>query len=187
MDTRVVVQGFLLLLLCWLSPILGTAATYPPIPMTPQPLEGSGIVVDYPIAYISCPRTVPSTNPQLPMKPAPWAEFGHPYKVAPGCDLRVRWPDGSTELLVAGGAGAIQDPAVSLDGSAIYYTRFHVATAGANQYGADLEKIDLATRTVTRLTQQTFAPHVPLPIPFGVYNMHPCPLPPARWECALYQ
>ena len=171
------IRGLLVVLVFWLSPIVGAAAMYPPIPMTPQPLESSGIVVDYPIAYISCPRTVPSTNPQLPMKSAPWAEFGHPYNVAPGCDLRVRWPDGSTELLVAGGTGAIQDPAVSLDGSAIYYTRFHMATAGANQYGADLEKIDLATRAVTRLTQQAFAPHVPLPMRFGVYNMHPCPLP----------
>ena len=173
----VLMRGLLVVLVCWLSPIVGAAATYPPIPMTPQPLEGSGIVVDYPIAYISCPRTVPSGSPQLPMKAAPWAEFGHPYNAAPGCDLRLRQPDGSTELLVSGGLGAIQDPAVSLDGGAIYYTRFHRPSGSANRYGADIERIDLASRVITRLTTQTFAPHVPQPLPFGVYNMHPCPMP----------
>ena len=167
--------GILIMALCGVG---GAGAA--PIPMTPQRLDTSGVVIDYPLAYIACPRVIPAGSPQQREQPARWAEFGHPYAVTPGCDLRLRHPDGTTELLVAGGVGAIQDPAVSLDGARIYYTRFHQASASANAAGADIEVIELATRIVTRLTSQTFAAHVSLPMPYGVYNIHPCPLPDGR-------
>ena len=34
-------------------------------------------------------------------------------------------PDGSEELLVAGGDGAVTDPFVSFDGRSVYYAYFH--------------------------------------------------------------
>jgi hypothetical protein len=152
-------------------------AAYAPINITPIPLSASGIIIDYPLAYIACPLLIPSSTPSSPAKPARWAEFGHPYAVTPGCDLRVRWPDGMTELLVAGGPGAIQDPVMSLDGLKIYYTRFHLATTGTNAQGADIEVLDLATRVVIRLTTQTWATTKGTALPWGVYNLHPCPVP----------
>jgi hypothetical protein len=136
------------------------------------------ITYDYDIVYVRTPRWVEEGGRK---RPARWAEFGHPLAVTPGSDLMLLHPDGSEELLVQGGEGAIQDPYVSFDGQWIYYTRFHQAGRGANQAGADIYKIHVKTRKIVRLTQQQFTTNKEgTRPPYGVYNMHPCPVPGGR-------
>ena len=43
----------------------------------------------------------------------------------PGTDLMLLHPDGSEEVLVEGGEGAVADPFVSFDGEWVYYAKFH--------------------------------------------------------------
>ena len=45
-----------------------------------------------------------------------WPEVFHPTHHEPGADLMLLRPDGSEEVLVEGGRGAVTDPYVSLDG-----------------------------------------------------------------------
>ena len=110
-------------------------------------------------------------------------------------------PDGSEELLVRGGDGSIVDPVVSFDGQSVYYSHIHdLSKAGQGDLGkagADIYKIQLPTRKITRLTDQTFTPNPGAAkawtrdfrgegkpgetyFGYGVYNMGPCPLPGGR-------
>ncbi len=141
-----------------------------------QPIAGDGSVrYDYDIVYVRSPRWVEDHGKK---RPARWAEFGHPFAVTPGSDLMLLRPDGTEELLVAGGEGAIQDPYVSFDGEWVYYTHFHEAGRGHNQAGADVYKVHAKSREVVRLTRQEFATNREGTQPsYGVYNMHPCPVP----------
>src|SRR5947207_378428 len=100
-------------------------------------------------------------------------------------------PDGSEEMLVEGGKGAIADPYVSFDAQWVYYSYFHDVSGFG---GADVYKVHVKTRKIVRLTQQQWTPNTgvadgqttPLSSPLGkggqrgVYNMHPCPLPGSR-------
>ncbi|HUE75036.1 MAG TPA: hypothetical protein VMP01_29480, partial [Pirellulaceae bacterium] len=120
----------------------------------------------------------------------------------PGADLMLLHPDGSEELLVAGGKGSITDPVVSYDGQWVYYVHIH-SLQNANQWsppaeGADIFKIHLPTRRIVRLTNQKFSPNLGAGkwssdfrqpkgdgderyklnwYDYGVYNMGPYPLP----------
>ena len=90
-----------------------------------------------------------------------WPEIGHPYNLQSATDLMVLHPDGSEEVLVAGGKGAIADPYVSFDAEWVYYTYFHDVSRN-NEYGsggADVYKVQVKTRKIVRLTQQQFTPN----------------------------
>ncbi len=150
-----------------------------PINIEPLPITtDKDVAYDYPIVYVRSPRWVEDRGQK---RPAHWAEFAHIFNVNPGSDLMLLQPDGTEEVLVEGGEGAVQDPYVSFDGESVYYTLFHEATNGPNKAGADIYKIHVPSRKVVRLTEQTFTPSLPdAEQRYGVYNMHPCPLPGGR-------
>ena len=108
-------------------------------------------------------------------------------------------PDGTEQVLVAGGKGSITDPAVSLDGQWVFYSQIHDMTVNwAGKFpksGADIYKIHLGTRRIVRLTEQIFTPNTGAAnwssdfvskqkdktyLDYGVFNMGPCPLPNGR-------
>src|SRR5262245_27206038 len=104
-------------------------------------------VVPYDIVYVRQPRFGPDTN-------TTWPEVFHPALIDPGADLLLRHPDGSEELLVAGGDGAVTVPFVSFDAQWVYYSYFPDVRwpDGYNTQrdlpwrGADIHRINLATR-----------------------------------------
>jgi len=161
------------------SPLLAEKLPDRPINIDPRPISADKeVTYDYPIVYVRSPRWVEDGGSK---RPARWAEFAHIFNVNPGTDLMLLHPDGKEETLVAGGAGAVQDPYVSFEGEWVYYTHFHEATQGPNKAGADIYKIHVPTRKIVRLTQQVFTPARPgAEQRYGVYNMHPCPLPGGR-------
>ena len=59
--------------------------------------------VSYDIVYVRQPRFGDNTN-------TIWPEVFHPARLDPGADLMLLHPDGSEELLVAGGSGGVTDP-----------------------------------------------------------------------------
>jgi hypothetical protein len=150
-----------------------------PVNIKPAPIAGDASVkYDYDIVYVRSPRWVEERGQN---RPARWAEFAHIFNVTPRSDLVLLRPDGSEQTLVEGGEGAIQDPYVSFDGEWVYYTLFHKATGDPNEAGADVYKIHVPTRRIVRLTSQEFAPNKEgAKQRYGVYNMHPCPLPGGR-------
>ncbi len=133
-----------------------------------------------------------------------WPEVFHPTRHEPGADLMLLHPDGSEELLVEGGNGAVTDPYVSFDGEWVYYSYFwDVRPERLNGQrlrlpldGADIFRIHLPTRRVEQLTFGEFTPNTgagvwdtsnPLDPPaghnrlgYGVVNSGPCPLPGGR-------
>lgn len=137
---------------------------------------------DYDIVYVRAPRFGDE-------KATRWAEVFHPMNVDPGTDLVLLHPDGSEEVLVKGGDGAVADPYVSFDAQWVYYVRFYDQTKqaawGFPRGGSDIYKIHLGTRKVVRLTHQERTPntgilsddeakHMP------VFNLGPCPAPHGR-------
>src|SRR5204862_395202 len=73
------------------------------------PLAAAAAARGYDIVYVRQPRYGDTTN-------TTWPEVAHPASLEPGADLMLLHPDGSEELLVAGGTGAVTDPFVSFDG-----------------------------------------------------------------------
>src|SRR5687767_13403392 len=68
----------------------------------------------YDVVYVRQPRYGDDTN-------TTWPEVFHPARIDPGADLMLLHPDGTEEVLVAGGDGAVTDPFVSFDGEWVYY------------------------------------------------------------------
>jgi hypothetical protein len=64
--------------------------------------------VTYDIVYVRQPRFGDSTN-------TTWPEVFHPAQLDAGADLMLLHPDGSEEMLVAGGTGSVTDPFISFD------------------------------------------------------------------------
>ena len=149
------------------------------------------VKLDYDIVYVRAPRFVKGDDGKD--RPAPvWPEIGHPFNLRASTDLMVLHPDGSEDLLVAGGKGAIADPSVSFDAQWVYYSHFHDISGSG---GADVYKVHVKTREVVRLTQQQWTPNTGIAdwaadfrtpakgktaLSQGVYNIHPCPLPGGR-------
>ncbi len=142
---------------------------------------------DYPIVYVRAPR-------RGDQEPTYWADVNNPIAMEPGSDLILLRPDGSEELLVPGGDGAVMDPAVSFDGEWVYYAhlRRNPLTTPAPSGGSDIYKVHVQTKKTIRLTNQTFAPNTGAAVwakdyrpgdkgrngfPYGVLNLGPCPLP----------
>lgn len=158
----------------------------------PPLAEDTSVNWDYPIVYVRTPRQGDKVKSQ-------WAEIAHPVSMDAGGDLMLLQPDGSEEVLVAGGKGSITDPVISFDGEWVIYSHIHdmqVNWAGKfPRGGADLYKLHLPTRKLVRLTTQQFTPNTGAAdwsqdfvssepgktyLDYGVFNMGPCPLPGGR-------
>lgn len=149
--------------------------------------------VSYDLIYVRQPRKGDDEH-------IVWPEVFHPGRAEPGADLMLLHPDGSEELLVAGGNGAVTDPFVSFDGQWVYYAYFHDLRAENLNYqrgdlptaGSDIFRIHVATRQVEQLTHQEFTPNTgsghwdesnPIDPPnafnrlgYGILNLGPAPL-----------
>ncbi len=148
----------------------------------PHVTTDSSVQWDYDIVYVRAPRFGDE-------KATRWAEVFNPLNVDPGGDLVLLHPDGSEEVLVEGGDGAVADPSVSFDGQWIYYALFHDQTKqaawGFPQGGSDIYKIHLSSREIVRLTHQERMPNTGIltddeakQVP--VFNLGPCPAPGGR-------
>jgi Hydrazine synthase alpha subunit middle domain len=161
-----------------------------PIQVETRPVSADpSIKLDYDIVYVRGPRRGDDIGTN-------WAEISSPLFMDPGADLMLLHPDGSEELLVAGGKGSVADPMVSFDGQWVYYAFFHdqekATITESSAAGADIYKVHVKSRNVVRLTHQRFTPNTgagrwskdirtPGPtvnsIDYGVFNTGPCPLP----------
>lgn len=148
---------------------------------------------DYDIVYVRALRAGDKVHKRF------FTDFSSPVTIEPGADLMLLRPDGSEELLVAGGTGSVTDPMVSFDGQWVYYTHLH-DLKNHNQWspprqGADIFKIHVKSRRIVRLTNQRFSPNTGAArwskdfrggeqgtsnLTYGVFNMGPCPLPGGR-------
>ena len=148
----------------------------------------------YDIVYVRAPRYGDEQNTR-------WPEVKDPIQMEPGADLVLLRPDGSEEVLVEGGHGAVVDPYVSFDGEWVYYSLFHDLRPealnhqrrNASKFGADIYKIHLPTGNIVRLTHQEFTPNTGVAnwsadpvqpadrsetyLGYGIFNLGPCPLP----------
>jgi|CXWL01.1.fsa_nt_gi hypothetical protein len=167
-----------LALLTWLLPTVASAVTYD-------------------VVYVRQPRHGDAQN-------SLWPEVFHPVRFEPGSDLVLLHPNGSEEVLVAGGNGAVTDPVVSFDARWVYYAYVYDVRPAELNYqrenlpyaGADIFRLNLATRVVEKLTHGEFTPNTgaghwdesnPLDpaadfdrLGYGILNLAPCPLPGGR-------
>lgn len=147
----------------------------------------------YDIVYVRQPRKGDNEH-------VVWPEAFHPARIEPGSDLMLLHPDGSEEVLVAAGNGAVTDPFVAFDGHWIYYSFFYDVRQEALNYqrndlsrrGADIFRIHVTTRRVEQLTHGEFTPNSgagrwdesnPLDPPndynrlgYGILNLGPAPV-----------
>jgi Hydrazine synthase alpha subunit middle domain len=150
--------------------------------------------LSYDIVYVRAPRYGDIVNTK-------WPEVINPVQMEPGADLMLLHPDGSEEVLFAAGPGAVVDPVPSFDAKWVYFSYFPDVRTPALNYqrnnapklGADIYKINVATRKLLRLTQQKWEPpsgaanwssdHLSASAPdktylgYGIFNLSPCPLP----------
>ena len=154
-------------------------------------------IPDYDIVYVRQPRFGDDVS-------TIWPEIFHPARAEPGADLVLLHPDGSEEILVAGGIGSVTDPYISFDGRFVLYSYFYDLREESLNYqrddlpyfGADVFRIDLVTREIEQLTFGEFTPNTgagnwdpsnPLDPPpefnrlgYGILNLGACPLPGGR-------
>ncbi|HEX4952334.1 MAG TPA: hypothetical protein VF017_02915 [Thermoanaerobaculia bacterium] len=152
------------------------------------------LALDYDLVYVRQPR-------YGDLDETIWPEVFHPGRLDPGADLMLLHPDGSEEVLVAGGNGGVTDPFVSFDGAWVYYSYFpDLRPQSLNSQrgylphaGADVYRLHVASRRVERLTFGEFTPNTgagtwdesnPVDPPagfnrlgYGILNLGPCPLP----------
>jgi hypothetical protein len=171
------------------DPVFGAPldVVIPPIGEDPE------LAIDYDIVYVRALRAGDDVHKRY------YTDFSQPVTMEPGADLMLLHPDGSEELLVAGGDGSITDPVVSFDGEWVYYAHLY-DLRNTNQWappaaGADIFKIHIPTRRIVRLTNQQFTPNTGAGdwsddfragddqsngYHYGVFNMGPFPLPDGR-------
>src|SRR5262249_11882927 len=166
-----------------------------PINVTPPPSASDARVkYDCAIGYVRAPRKGDKGR-------TTWADIAHQKMMEDNADLMLLHPDGKEEVLVQGGEnGAIADPMVSLDGESVFYSHVQ-GLKGTSQHGqppfsgADIYKIHVKSRKITRLTHQEYTPNTGAGnwskdcranepgknwLNYGVLNMGPCPLPNGR-------
>jgi hypothetical protein len=156
----------------------------------PPIASDASIKYDYDLVYVRVPRKGEPEHPRF-------AEVFHPTGMDAGGDLMLLHPDGSEELLVAGGKGSVIDPYVSFDGEWVYYAQLEDLSEYRGQRSggsADIFKIHVPTRKVVKLTDQQFTPNTGMAdwsrdfrrergkdgLDYGVFNLGPCPLPGGR-------
>lgn len=159
----------------------------------PHISEDESVSIDYDIVYVRAGRAGDEVHKRY------YTDFSQPVTIEPGADLMLLHPDGSEELLVAGGNGSVTDPSVSFDGEWVYYSYLYDlrnrSPWNPPQAGADIFKIHLKTRRIVRLTNQQFSPNTGAAnwssdyrsnekdkthYDYGVFNMGPHPLPGGR-------
>jgi hypothetical protein len=122
-----------------------------------------------------------------------FADVTLPYTLTANSDLRIQRASGQNDLLVdAGPLEALADPSVSLDGRSVLYTRCADVRArldvqGVPVGGCDIERVDVETKGITRLTHQEREPNTSPALPgptggalFPVYNGGPWELSDGR-------
>ncbi len=149
-------------------------------------------IVDYDIVYVRQVRFGDDVN-------TTWPEVFHPAKLDAGADLVLLHPDGSEEILVDCMICSVTDPVISFDAQWVYYSLFHDLTQVNTQrgnlplLGADIFRLNLATREIQQLTHGEFTPNTgngnwdesnPLNpssefnrLGYGILNLGPMPLP----------
>jgi hypothetical protein len=174
--------------------ILAGLVTTPPGAVVQAQQAGS---VPYPLVYVRAPRLGDTTLTH-------WPEVMNAIRQEPGSDLILRQPSGSEEVLFAAGNGGVMDPVVSFDARKVLFayspdlraSALNSQRANAPRAGWDIYAIDLASRQVTRLTQQEWtppsgavnwssellsaAPANSYYLGYGVFNLGPMPLPGRR-------
>ena len=85
--------------------------------------------VNYDIVYVRAKRAGDTTRVSMP-------EVKDPIQMEPGADLVLLHPDGSEEVLVVGGNGAVVDPVVSFDAQWVYYAKFHDQRTATSELSA---------------------------------------------------
>ncbi|HVR76116.1 MAG TPA: hypothetical protein VMT52_17425 [Planctomycetota bacterium] len=129
-----------------------------PLDVEPRPIStDANVRYDYDIVYVRARRAGDEVHKRY------YTDIATPVYLEPGADLMLLRPDGSEDLLVEGGEGAVTDPMVSFDGEWVYYTLIHTLE-GANAWqppvrGADIFKMHLPSRRTVRLTDQRFTPN----------------------------
>jgi len=109
--------------------------------------------------YVRQPRFGDLTN-------TTWPEVFHPAEIDPGADLMLLHPNGTEEVLFAGGMGSVTDPFVSFDAQWVYFAYFYDMRTQSINYqralpyeGSDIFRINLSTRQVQQLTFGEFTPN----------------------------
>ena len=158
----------------------------------PEECPASQIAVCFDIVYVRQVRLGDSQN-------TTWPEIFHPGRMNPGADLMLLHTDGSEEVLVNCEDCGVTDPFVSFDGKWVFYSLFHDLTQLNSQrgnlpnLGADIFRINLASRQIEQLTHGEFTPNTgngvwdesnPLNpgsafnrLGYGILNLGPMPLP----------
>ncbi len=155
------------------------------------------VALDYDIVYVRAPRLGDQTDMPMP-------EVFNAVQGAPGTDLVLRRANGQEEVLFAGNNGAVMDPSVSFDGRTVFFSycpdlrpsALNTQRNNAPIAGWDIYKIEIATRAVSRLTNQEWRPpsgavtwssnHLSAQPAnsyyqgYGVFNTGPYPLPGGR-------
>src|SRR3954447_313223 len=129
----------------------------PPTKIDPVPkpiATDRSVKLDYDIVYVRAPRFVPGRDGKP--RPSAWPEIAHPTNIDAGYDLMLLHPDGSEEVLVAGGEGSIADPFVSFDAEWVYYAHFYLGKRGT---GSDIYKVHVKSKKIVRLTHQESTPN----------------------------
>ncbi len=159
----------------------------------PHVSSDPSVKVDYDIVYVRADRAGDKTHKRF------FTDFSQPVTMEPGADLMLLHPDGAEEVLVDGGKGSVTDPVISLDGEWVYYSYLYDLEKHSQwsppKAGADIFKLNLKTRKIIKLTDQTFTPNTGAAnwssdyrksepgkthFDYGVFNMGPCPLPGGR-------
>ncbi len=130
------------------------------ITLTPIPSTAKSTARTYDVVYVRQMRK--DDNEHIA-----WPEVFHPGRVEPNSDLVLLHPDGSEEVLLDTTNGAVTDPFISLDGASVYYSFFPDVRKDKLNYqrgdlpfaGADIYRMNLTTRQITRLTHQEFTPN----------------------------
>jgi hypothetical protein len=130
--------------------------------------------VTYDIVYVRAPRDA--------ARPGQFAEVFRPFSMEPNSDLVLLHPDGREEVLVDAPAnGAVADPFVSFDAQWVFYSLFPDIVR-INDYpkvplvGADIFKVNIATKQVVQLTHGEYTPNAVGAVSFPVFNTGPAPL-----------
>ena len=162
---------------------------YPPAPES-CPESKTGVCYD--IVYVRQPRFGDFEN-------TTWPEVFHPGRLDPGADLVLLRTNGTEEILIDCEVCSVTDPFVSFDGQWVFYSLFHDLTQLNSQrsnlprLGADIFRINLASRQIEQLTHGEFTPNTgngnwdennPLNpassfnrLGYGILNLGPMPLP----------